>query len=163
LARQIKAAGLGAAFVLSGFRADLDRFLPHLDVLALPSYTEGLPNVVLEACAAAVPVVATAAGGTPEVIEDGLNGYLVPTGDAARLADRIDAVLTAEDRGRTLGFEGRQRVLERFTFAAQARDYLDLFAELCGARPARASAAAPAAPAPADAAPQEIAAVTSGE
>jgi hypothetical protein len=72
-------------------------------------------------------------------------------------------VLTAEDRGRTLGFEGRQRVLERFTFAAQARDYLDLFAELCGARPARASAAAPAAPAPADAAPQEIAAVTSGE
>ncbi|HZY90770.1 MAG TPA: glycosyltransferase, partial [Gemmataceae bacterium] len=163
LARQIKAAGLGGAFVLSGFRADLDRFLPHLDVLALPSYTEGLPNVVLEACAAAVPVVATAAGGTPEVIEDGLNGYLVPPGDAARLADRIDAVLTAEDRGRTLGFEGRQRVLERFTFAAQARDYLDLFAELCGARPARASAAAPAAPAPADAAPQEIAAVTSGE
>jgi glycosyltransferase involved in cell wall biosynthesis len=164
LARQIKAAGLGGAFVLSGFRADLDRFLPHLDLLVLPSYTEGLPNVVLEACAAAVPVVATAAGGTPEVVEDGLNGYLAPAGDAARLADRIDAVLTAEDRGRTLGFEGRQRVLERFTFAAQAREYLDLFAELCGARPAPASAATSEAPAPADAVPQEIvAAVASGE
>jgi glycosyltransferase involved in cell wall biosynthesis len=164
LARQIKAAGLGGAFILSGFRPDLDRFLPHLDLLVLPSYTEGLPNVVLEACAAAVPVVATAAGGTPEVVEDGLNGYLVPTGDPARLADRIDAVLTAEDRGRTLGFEGRQRVLERFTFAAQARGYLDLFEELCGARPAPASAATPEAPAPADTVPQEIiAAVASGE
>jgi glycosyltransferase involved in cell wall biosynthesis len=150
LVRQIKAAGLGGAFVLSGFRPDLDRFLPHLDLLVLPSYTEGLPNVVLEACAAAVPVVATAAGGTPEVIEDGLNGYLVPTSDAARLAERIVAVLTAEDRGRALGFEGRQRVLERFTFAAQARGYLDLFAELCGTRPTPAPPPPPTAPATAD-------------
>jgi glycosyltransferase involved in cell wall biosynthesis len=163
LVRQIKAAGLGGAFVLSGFRPDLDRFLPHLDLLVLPSYTEGLPNVVLEACAAAVPVVATAAGGTPEVIEDGLNGYLVPAGDGARLADRIDAVLTAEDRGRALGFEGRQRVLERFTFAAQARHYLALCAELCGARPTPAPAALPAPPAPADHAPAtEVVAATPG-
>ncbi len=143
LVRQIKAAGLSGAFALSGFRADLDQFLPHLDLLVLPSYTEGLPNVVLEACAAGVPVVATAAGGTPEVVEDGVNGYLVPTGDAERLADRIGAVLTADDRGEALGFEGRQRVLERFTFAAQARQYLKLFEELCGARPSGASPAAP--------------------
>ena len=68
LVQQVNAAGLKASFVLSGFRADLDRFVPHLDVLVLPSHTEGLPNVVLEACAAAVPVVATAVGGTPEVI-----------------------------------------------------------------------------------------------
>ena len=162
LVRQVKAAGLGGAFVLSGFRADLDRFLPHLDLLVLPSYTEGLPNVVLEACAAGVPVVATAAGGTPEVIADGLNGYLVPPGDAARLAERIDAVLTAEDGGRALGFEGRQRVLERFTFAAQARQYLELFAELCGARPASSQAAPPPAPAE-EAPPPEVVAVAHGE
>jgi glycosyltransferase involved in cell wall biosynthesis len=164
LVRQIKAAGLGGAFALSGFRADLDQFLPHLDLLVLPSYTEGLPNVVLEACAAGVPVVATAAGGTPEVVEDGLNGYLVPTGDAERLADRIEAVLTAEDRGRTMGFEGRQRVLERFTFPVQAARYLDLFAELCGAS-ASTPRAVPAAkpPAPADAAPPEIATATLAE
>ncbi len=163
LVRQIKAAGLGGAFALSGFRADLDQFLPHLDVLVLPSYTEGLPNVVLEACAAGVPVVATAAGGTPEVVEDGVNGYLVPTGDAGRLAERIEAVLTAEDRGRTLGFEGRQRVLERFTFAAQARQYLALFAELCGSRPASADAAPQPVPQRAeDSLGTEVVAVTPG-
>jgi glycosyltransferase involved in cell wall biosynthesis len=163
LVRQIKAAGLGSAFVLSGFRADLDRFLPHLDLLVLPSYTEGLPNVVLEACAAGVPVVATAAGGTPEVIEDGLNGYLVPPGDATRLAERIDTVLNAEDCGRALGFEGRQRVLEHFTFAAQARQYLDLFAELRGARLAEPQPAPPAtAPPAATHSNPEVIAITQG-
>jgi glycosyltransferase involved in cell wall biosynthesis len=163
LVRQIKAAGLGGAFALSGFRADLDQFLPHLDLLVLPSYTEGLPNVVLEACAAAVPVVATAAGGTPEVVEDRRNGYLVPPGDEGRLADRIEAVLNAEDRGRALGFEGRQRVLERFTFAAQAREYLRLFEELCGARASRPRGMAPpAGPAAEDTRSAEVIAVTPG-
>jgi glycosyltransferase involved in cell wall biosynthesis len=81
LVRQIKAAGLAGAFALGGFRVDLDRFLPFFDLLALPSYTEGMPNVVLEAFAAGVPVVSTAVGGAPEVVEDGVSGFLVPAGD----------------------------------------------------------------------------------
>src|SRR5262249_38137607 len=52
LVRQVETAGLTGRFVLAGFRDDLDRYVPWLDVVALPSYTEGLPNVVLEACAA---------------------------------------------------------------------------------------------------------------
>ena len=83
LQQRINAAGLGQNFIIAGFRADLDRFLPHFDLLVLPSYTEGLPNVVLEAFGAGVPVVATSVGGTPEVIEDGVSGYLVPAGDDA--------------------------------------------------------------------------------
>src|SRR6202007_217423 len=59
LLQQIKDAGLGGAFVLGGFRADLDRFLPFFDLLALPSFTEGMPNVVLESFAAGVGVVST--------------------------------------------------------------------------------------------------------
>ena len=130
LVRQIKAAGLTGSFALGGFRADLDRFLPFFDLLALPSYTEGMPNVVLEAFAAGVPVVSTVVGGTPEVVEDGVSGFLVPAGDADALAGRIGDALQSEDRLRDMGMQGRQRVHDHFTFAAQARQYRRLFREL---------------------------------
>ena len=138
LQRQIQAAGLTDRFVLPGFRNDLDRFLPFFDLLTLPSYTEGMPNAVLEAFAAGVPVVATAVGGVPEVVEDGLSGFLVAAGDDAALAERIAAALETEDRLRDMGMHGRERVHEQFTFAVQARAYRQLFEELKGGRPAAA-------------------------
>lgn len=126
IARQIDSLGLGHRFVLAGFRTDLHRVLPHLDLFVLPSYTEGLPVVVLEAFAAGLPVVATAVGGTPEVVEDGANGRLVPPGDPHRLALRI-----AETVGRAdMGARGRALVLDRFTFPAQADQYRLLFESL---------------------------------
>jgi glycosyltransferase involved in cell wall biosynthesis len=141
LARQIEAAGLAGRFVLAGFRDDLDGYVPWLDVLALPSFTEGLPNVALEACAAGVPVVATAVGGTPEVIEDGEHGYLVPPGDARALAARVLALLGSDDLGRGMGACGRLRVREEFAFEVQAQQYRQLFADLVG-RTVRAAHAA---------------------
>ncbi len=134
----IARAGLGGRFVLAGFRPNLDAFVPHLDLLALPSFTEGLPNVVLEAFAAGVPVVATAVGGTPEVVEHGQSGYLVPPGDVVALADGLLRVLGSPVR-RALGESGRERVLRDFTFEAQARQYEELFDQLAP-KPARAAA-----------------------
>jgi glycosyltransferase involved in cell wall biosynthesis len=131
LLRQINEAGLGGAFVLGGFRADLDRFIPHVDLMVLPSFTEGLPNVVLEAFAAGVPVVASAVGGTPEVVEDRVSGYLVPPGDVEVLATAIGSALASDERLRDMGFQGRQRVLEHFSFRAQAQRYLALLTKLC--------------------------------
>ncbi|MGH7171738.1 MAG: glycosyltransferase, partial [Gemmataceae bacterium] len=131
LQKQINAAGLGQNFIIAGFRADLDRFLPHFDLLVLPSYTEGLPNVVLEAFGAGVPVVATAVGGTPEVIEDGISGYLVPAGDDARMAERIGQALDNADELPCMGRKGRLCVQEKFGFAIQAELYRDLFVQLC--------------------------------
>jgi glycosyltransferase involved in cell wall biosynthesis len=133
LARQIESEGLAESFVLAGFRADLDRLLPSLDLLVLPSYTEGLPNVVLEALAAEVPVVATAVGGTPEVIDDSVSGYLVPPGDPAVLAERILHVLGRETERRAMGRRGRERVLRDFTFATQGLHYRRLFQEVMAA------------------------------
>jgi glycosyltransferase involved in cell wall biosynthesis len=130
LERQIERAGLTGRFVLAGFRTDLDRFIPWFDVMTLPSFTEGLPNVVLEACAAGVPVVATAVGGTPEVIEDGDNGYLTTPGDPHSLAGCLLAALESDEARRGMGQRGQQRVREEFTFEAQARQYRRLFAEL---------------------------------
>ncbi len=135
LLEQIKAAGLAGSFVVVGFRNDLDRFIPFFDVLALPSFTEGLPNVVLEACAANVPVVATTVGGTPEVIENDVNGLLVAPGDAEALANRLLELIASEERMRDMGLAGRQRVVDQFSFTAQADRYCDLFDELCGNTP----------------------------
>ncbi len=133
LEREIRAAGLRGKFVLPGFRDNLDRFLPFFDVLVLPSFTEGLPNVVLEAFAAGVPVVATAVGGTPEVVEDGVSGYLIPPGEPEPVARRILELLASEARRREMGQSGRQRVLGEFTFEAQSEQYRRLFEELVGA------------------------------
>jgi glycosyltransferase involved in cell wall biosynthesis len=131
LQQQINAAGIGSSFVLAGFRADLDRFLPHFDLMVLPSHTEGLPNAVLEAFGAGVPVVATAVGGTPEVIEDGESGFLVPAGDAAKMAERISISLDNAAELPEMGRKGRMCVQEKFGFAMQAHLYRELFARLC--------------------------------
>jgi glycosyltransferase involved in cell wall biosynthesis len=150
LARRIVRRRLGDHFVLAGFRPDLDRWLTSLDVTVLPSYTEGLPNVVLESFAARVPVVATAVGGTPEVVEDGVNGYLVPPGAAAPLARRVLELLGSEALRRRMGQSGYQRVREHFTFEAQARRYRTLFEslvpapEFIGPDPVPATAGGPA-------------------
>jgi glycosyltransferase involved in cell wall biosynthesis len=130
LERQVRAAGLQEVVVFAGFRPELDAWMPNADLLALPSFNEGLPNVVLEACACGVPCVATAVFGTPEVLHDGVNGYLVPAGDAAALADRIIRLLADPELRRRMGDAGRELVREQFTFAAQARQYVDLFAEM---------------------------------
>jgi glycosyltransferase involved in cell wall biosynthesis len=127
LSRRIAELGLEGQFILAGFRDDLDRFLPHWDLAVLPSFTEGLPNVVLEAFAAGVPVVATAVGGTPEVVEDGSSGYLVPPGDPEALARRIVDSLLSEEERQSMGQRGRKRILTEFTFAAQSNRYQQLW------------------------------------
>jgi glycosyltransferase involved in cell wall biosynthesis len=135
---EARAKALGGRFVFAGFTAELDRLLPHADVVVLPSRTEGLPNVALEASAAGVPVVATAVGGTPEVIADGETGFLVPSEDASAMADRIGRLLADVGLRRQFGDAGRRRMCDEFSFAAQARQYLSLVESL---RPSRRAAA----------------------
>jgi glycosyltransferase involved in cell wall biosynthesis len=130
LAAQVEAAGLAGRFILAGFQGDLDALLPCLDVLALPSYTEGLPNVALEACAARLPVVATAVGGTPEVVEHDINGLLVPAGSSGQLAAALGDLLGSAERRRELGEHGRHKVIDDFTFATQAARYQHLLETL---------------------------------
>ena len=75
-------------------------------------------------------MVATAVGGTPEVVEEGVGGHLVPPGDPAALARRILDVLGSEEGRAALGRRGRERVRDLFTFEAQAARYERLFDEL---------------------------------
>jgi len=112
--------------VLPGFRTDLDSLIGGADVVVLPSYTEGLPNVALEASAAGVPVVATAVGGTPEAIADGTSGFLVAPGEPASIATRVGELLRDPALRARFGAAGRDRMRELFTFQAQAAAYLRL-------------------------------------
>jgi glycosyltransferase involved in cell wall biosynthesis len=148
LERRIARLQLAGRFVLPGFCARLEDYLPHFDVVALPSYTEGMPVVVLEAFAARRPVVATSVGGVPEVVEDGVSGLLVPPGDAVALASKLCALLTDESRCLVMGQQGRARVERSFTFAAQRQQYLHLFERLTDRPKAqRRNSHPPAAPA----------------
>jgi glycosyltransferase involved in cell wall biosynthesis len=134
LTKQIAERHLQGRFVLGGFRSDLGRLWPALDLAALSSYTEGLPVAVLEAMAASVPVVATAVGGTPEVIEEGVSGQLVAAGDAAALAGRMLGLLRDDAGRRAMGRRAQMRVRAHFSFAVQAEQYQRLFQRLIGRR-----------------------------
>ncbi len=81
-------------FIFTGFRNDIPEILPELDVFLFSSKEEGLGTSVIDALAGGVPVVATKAGGVPEIIQDGINGFLAPIRDAAKLADRVNYVLS---------------------------------------------------------------------
>ena len=138
LENQVRDLGIGGVVAFAGFRNDLDQWMPNADVFVLPSFTEGLPNVLLEAHAGGVPVVATAVGGTPELVADGVTGWLVPPGNPAALAERIVTLLADDGLRNQMGQAARQRVRQHFTFEIQAREYRELFDELLGARCAAA-------------------------
>ena len=122
--------GIADRFRMPGFTPDLDKYLPFADVVVLPSFTEGLPNVALEASAAGIPVVATAVGGTPEVIADGDTGFLVPSGQPTAIADKLRTLLDSAELRARMGTAGRTRMRAEFTFAAQAERYAELFQSL---------------------------------
>ena len=132
LQQEINRQGISNRFVLVGFRSDVDKYLPNFDLFALSSYTEGLPNVVLEAMASKLPVVATDVGGTGEVVVDGTTGRLVESGDSDTFAVRTLELAAAKSQRERMGIEGRNRVLELFSFENQAKQYCQLFQQLTG-------------------------------
>ncbi len=114
-ARQTASARrLGDRVVFLGYRADVEAVYGALDLFVLNSTTEGLPNAVLEAMAFGVPVVATAVGGTPELVHDRETGLLVPPSDPAALASAIRAVL--RDRASAAERARRARALVEAEF-----------------------------------------------
>lgn len=95
LQRQVQRAGLHDSVRFLGAlpQADVADWISASDVLCLPSRSEGSPNVVVEALASGIPVVASRVGGIPDLVQDGVTGLLVPPGDAAALAQSLDVAL----------------------------------------------------------------------
>jgi glycosyltransferase involved in cell wall biosynthesis len=132
LVAEAEALGIGDRVHLVGYRDDVREWLSAMDVFTLPSRSEGLPLSLLEAMAAAVPPVVTAVGGMPEVVTDGESGFIVPPGDAARLSDRISAILGDPTLAETLAAAARARVLDRFTLETEAAAYQRVYDQAIG-------------------------------
>jgi len=130
LADKIATAGFSGRVRLMGFRADVPDVLRAADVFCLPSDMEGLPNAILEACAAGLPVVATAVGGVPELVVDGETGLLVAPGRPDALADAIGRLLDDAPLARRLADAGRQRVAATFDVDAVAERYQAMYEAL---------------------------------
>jgi glycosyltransferase involved in cell wall biosynthesis len=143
LQHRLAAHGIGHAFSFPGQRDDIPALLADADIFVLPSRNESLPNSVLEAMAAGLPVVASAVGGVPELIDDGRTGLLWPAGDARALADRLCRVMSHADLGSRLGAAARREVETRFSFDRMISDFDALYVrELAVRGRARAEMAA---------------------
>jgi sugar transferase (PEP-CTERM/EpsH1 system associated) len=115
LERMSRRLGISERVRFLGDRADVPDLLRGMDVFVLPSLWEGMPNAALEAMAVGLPVVATAVGGTPEVVVDGVTGLLVPPGDPDALAQSIARLLCDPDLRYKMGQAGRERVVKHFS------------------------------------------------
>jgi len=99
-------------------------------IYILPSYYEGLPTTVLEAMACKLPVVASNVSGIPELIEEGLSGYMLSPGDIKGFYNRIVELLENPEKMRNFGEMGRRRVMEKFTWPHIARGIIKKYEEL---------------------------------
>jgi L-malate glycosyltransferase len=106
---------LAASCIFPGARNDVYDVMSAMDIFALPSLNEGIPMSLLEAMALGRPVVASAVGGIPEVIQDRVNGRLVPPGDEAALADACLELATDRELARTMGERARQTIEDSFS------------------------------------------------
>ncbi len=131
LEQKVTASGLQGRFLLPGFRKDLPDLLPQIDIFMLPSFTEGLPNVALEAFANQKPIVATAVGGTPEVVQHGLSGFLTTPDDVVGMVTALLSLLTDRELRRQMGIAGFEYIKRNFGFSAQTIEYEKLYTDMC--------------------------------
>jgi glycosyltransferase involved in cell wall biosynthesis len=124
--------GVSARVRFAGWQPDVRPYFEALDVFALSSHREGLPNVLLEAMALEVPVVSTRVNGVPRLIEDGANGALVSAGDADGLTRALAALLTSADLRERFRAAGRHTVETKFSFAARMKRLAELYDALLG-------------------------------
>jgi glycosyltransferase involved in cell wall biosynthesis len=121
LEERVKQLGLADRVHFLGFKANARSFIARLDLLVLPSLSEGTPLVILEAMAACVPVVASDVGGIPEQIRHGQEGLLVPAGDPTRLAEACLQIVQDPSRAREIGQAGHRRASCHFGYETMLR------------------------------------------
>jgi glycosyltransferase involved in cell wall biosynthesis len=135
------ARGVTQHVVFAGFRADLERILPCLDLVVHPAFMEGLGVSLLQAAACGVAIVAARAGGIPEVVRDGESGLLVEPGEPRPLAAAVLALLREPERRQALGRGGRALVERSFSLDSMVAGNLAVYRMLLGEERGRCRAA----------------------
>jgi glycosyltransferase involved in cell wall biosynthesis len=110
--------------------SELIKYYHITQALVLPTYYEGLPNVVLEAMACELPVIASKVSGIPEQVEDNVTGFLVPPGDIQCFYKKIVELLESPDKRNILGKNARKKVLENFTWNLVAKRIADNYQQI---------------------------------
>ena len=138
---EIADRGLGRHVKLLGLRTDVRRLLSAADLFLLTSISEGIPVTLIEAMGARLPVVSTAVGGIPEVVEAENTGLLAESGDDAALAEHVVGLLSNPAAARRLGQTGRDRAAAMFSEEQMHAAYVRLYRSmLAGSLPTRAAA-----------------------
>jgi glycosyltransferase involved in cell wall biosynthesis len=132
LERLVKEHRLEKHVLLPGFRTDVLGCLKSFDLFVMSSITEGLGTSLLDAMACSRPIVATEAGGIPEVVQNGVTGVLVPPRDHAALADAIVALVNDKARRQAMGDAGFARVNEKFTVERMIAGTAAVYARAAG-------------------------------
>ena len=126
----VKSLDLSKEVILTGLCREVEKLLNFTELFVLPSLWEGMPNAVLEAMAAAKPVVATRVGGVPELVKDGETGILVPPEDPESLARAIVGLLRNTAQANSMGNAGRKRVQDHFSLTAMVTKTDSLYQKL---------------------------------
>jgi glycosyltransferase involved in cell wall biosynthesis len=136
LETQIARLGLDGWVILAGFHARVAPFYGAADLFVLPSLSEGSPNVILEAMSARVPIVATAAGGTPEIVADGESALLVPPGAPPVLATALETALMDRELRFRLAEAAWVRAMTEFSPGRYREKLVEIYSETMGIRSA---------------------------
>lgn len=130
LKKIINEMGLNQNIIFTGYQEDLGAFYKEIDLLILPSLSEGMPNVALEAMLYSKPVVATRVGGVPEVVMDGVTGKVVDPYNSEQLANAVTGLLENSDDLLAFGMAGRQRVIDHFCPVQRVKNIAALYEDV---------------------------------
>lgn len=126
----VKKIGLEEKVKFWGYQQDVFEFLQMSDLFVLPSISEGMSNALLEAMACGLPIVATEVSGSADLIEDGMNGFLVKPGDIKGLAKAIENILKDEKMAKMMGEANRQKIVENYSIDKIVDRYIALYKTL---------------------------------
>jgi glycosyltransferase involved in cell wall biosynthesis len=114
----------------AGFQDDVVPYYSAADIFVLPSYHEGLPLALLEAMSTGLPVIASRVGGMSEIIEDGVNGILLPPKDVEAIIEKITWCIDNPKRMKEMGGNARSTILNQYSLRRMGEDYLHIYEKL---------------------------------